>query len=789
MKKPTSLLLALLTSFSLTGGSLWAQGPEGRKAPQIEAAPNVKNFKALQKLNQQIVSLSKKAQPATVCLIAKNGRGSGSGVVVSEDGLVLTAAHVTSSMQNGIIVIFPDGTRKEGKALGADYDRDAAMVQITEPGKYPFVDVGQSKNLKRNQWTIALGHSGGFDPMRKPPVRLGRVLANRQFIVSDTAVIGGDSGGPLFDAQGKVIGIHSNIGRSLMENRHVPIDVFHNQWDDLKTGKTSGRRFNSAQQNNGPSPDQPVMGVQLADSDKGVRIEGVVPKSPAEKAGLKPGDVVKKINDKKVDSTEDMIKLVKNFKAGDEVSLNYHRDGEAQSAKVTLTSFRELSGEPEEKKEEKPAKKEEPKKDKRAEDEQKPAEQKENKPKKKEPKNEAKSGDKIEDLIKELMEKAANNNGRLEMTPELLEKMGGMEKLMEELQKRGGMGQVLPEGPDTFFESSLKALAPVAKKNEGSSAIVAIDGKMVALGTVISANGRLLTKDTETKKGKLTVRLGDKNYDAKVLKRFPEQDLALLKIDATDLKPVRFQTTEPPLGSILTTIGARNEPLGIGLLSVPGRAMAKVGFIGIRGGQSDKGVLIEQLVPKGAAEEAGLKDKDIITSIDGRKVDDHLEFGNLIRGRKAGDVLKVEYLRGDEARKATVKLKERAMPDNIRNDPRMKLSHGELSEKTSGYPDAIQHDIPLPPQLCGGPLFDLTGRCIGINVSRAGRTRTFAIPADEIQAMLKTVRAPKKPAVEKPVAKKPAAKKTNENLEAIKAIRESLRQIEKRLDELEKAER
>lgn len=789
MKKPTSLLLALLTSFSLTGGSLWAQGPEGRKAPQIEAAPNVKNFKALQKLNQQIVSLSKKAQPATVCLIAKNGRGSGSGVVVSEDGLVLTAAHVTSSMQNGIIVIFPDGTRKEGKALGADYDRDAAMVQITEPGKYPFADVGQSKNLKRNQWTIALGHSGGFDPMRKPPVRLGRVLANRQFIVSDTAVIGGDSGGPLFDAQGKVIGIHSNIGRSLMENRHVPIDVFHNQWDDLKTGKTSGRRFNSAQQNNGPSPDQPVMGVQLADSDKGVRIEGVVPKSPAEKAGLKPGDVVKKINDKKVDSTEDMIKLVKNFKAGDEVSLNYHRDGEAQSAKVTLTSFRELSGEPEEKKEEKPAKKEEPKKDKKAEDEQKPAEQKENKPKKEEPKNEAKSGDKIEDLIKELMEKAAKNNGRLEMTPELLEKMGGMEKLMEELQKRGGMGQVLPEGPDTFFESSLKALAPVAKKNEGSSAIVAIDGKMVALGTVISANGRLLTKDTETKKGKLTVRLGDKNYDAKVLKRFPEQDLALLKIDATDLKPVRFQTTEPPLGSILTTIGARNEPLGIGLLSVPGRAMAKVGFIGIRGGQSDKGVLIEQLVPKGAAEEAGLKDKDIITSIDGRKVDDHLEFGNLIRGRKAGDVLKVEYLRGDEARKATVKLKERAMRDNIRNDPRMKLSHGELSEKTSGYPDAIQHDIPLPPQLCGGPLFDLTGKCIGINVSRAGRTRTFAIPADEIQAMLKTVRAPKKPAVEKPVAKKPAAKKTNENLEAIKAIRESLRQIEKRLDELEKAER
>ena len=123
------------------------------------------------------------------------------------------------------------------------------------------------------------------------------------------------------------------------------------------------------------------------------------------------------------------------------------------------------------------------------------------------------------------------------------------------------------------------------------------------------------------------------------------------------------------------------------------------------------------------------------------------------------------------------------MRDNARNDPRMKMSHGELSEKTSGYPDAIQHDIPLPPQLCGGPLFDLKGRCIGINVSRAGRTKTYAIPADEIQAMLKSAKGAKKPV--KP--KKPVAK--NENLEAIKAIRESLKEIEKRLEEIEKAER
>ena len=135
------------------------------------------------------------------------------------------------------------------------------------------------------------------------------------------------------------------------------------------------------------------------------------------------------------------------------------------------------------------------------------------------------------------------------------------------------------------------------------------------------------------------------------------------------------------------------------------------------------------------------------------------------------------------------------MLDNVKNDPRMKHALGQLSEKTSGYPDAIQHDIPLPPQLCGGPLFNLKGKCIGINVSRAGRTKTYAIPADEIMGMLE-IKAPVKPAGR--VAKKqddwtkakPASSsKKNETLEAIKAIRASLRQIEKRLDGLEKAER
>ena len=391
----------------------------------------------------------------------------------------------------------------------------------------------------------------------------------------------------------------------------------------------------------------------------------------------------------------------------------------------------------------------------------------------------------LEGLLDNLLKDAAKNNGRMELTPGLVEKMGGMEKLMEELQKRAG--QLAPgamgSGGDEFFASSLQALEPVMKKNPGVTALVTVDGKLAALGTVISANGRILTKNAETDEGKLVVRLGGEEYEAKVLKRFPQRDLALLKIDAKNLRPVRFQIEEPALGSILTASGAENEPLGIGLLSVPGRAMSKIGFIGIQAAEGDGGVLIARLVSGGAAEQAGLKENDIITSLDNEKVEDPISFGGLVRGRKAGEDVRVGYLREGEPGELKVTLKERKIRDSVQDDPRMKLSLGRLSEKTGGYPDVIQHDIPLPPELCGGPLFNLKGRCIGVNVSRAGRTKTYAIPADEIVELLNMKAAPKPES--KVAAKRAPSKK--ETLEAIKAIRESMKQIESRLEQLEES--
>ena len=103
--------------------------------------------------------------------------------------------------------------------------------------------MGHSDDIKPGTWCMALGHPGGIQQGRTPPIRLGRVLNSgkgARFLVTDATVISGDSGGPLFDLEGRVIGVHSNIGMNVNQNQHVPIDVYREQWNDLLAGKAIG---------------------------------------------------------------------------------------------------------------------------------------------------------------------------------------------------------------------------------------------------------------------------------------------------------------------------------------------------------------------------------------------------------------------------------------------------------------------------------------------------------------------------------------------------------------------
>ena len=276
------------------------------------------------------------ARKATVCL--KVGAGSGTGVIVSADGLVLTAAHVVGGVGKELKVLMEDGTEYSAHSLGLNAKNDAAMVQIDSEETFPFVEYlsansDESSSARVGDWVFALGHSGGFDEERGSVVRLGRLLrVAESTIQSDCKLIGGDSGGPLFDLNGVLIGIHSRVGRRLAQNMHVPLEVFHRDWDELEAGKfVEDGPFAEK-----PEPGTGFMGVGVEMQEEVLKVTQVEPGYPAEKAGVKVGDAIKKVNDSDVRSKEDLAKLMKSYSDGEAVTLLCGRDGVDVVIRLTL---------------------------------------------------------------------------------------------------------------------------------------------------------------------------------------------------------------------------------------------------------------------------------------------------------------------------------------------------------------------------------------------------------------------------------------------------------------------
>ncbi|MDX1680786.1 MAG: S1C family serine protease [Akkermansiaceae bacterium] len=292
-------------------------------------------------IESKVQAVAAKALPSTVALLSERSGASGSGVVVSSEGLVLTAAHVIQGAEE-MQVIFPNGKQTTGKVLGANYSKDIAMVQLPQETEWPAVEIGKSKDLKAGDWVVSLGHSAGFDSNRPPPVRFGRVVSTgpREFLTTDCTLIGGDSGGPLFDLDGKVIGIHSNIGESVNNNNHSGIEGFHEDWQRLLDGETWGKLALNPFAN----PEMPVLGIGMGQTrgGTGVVVESVVQDSPAAAAGVRPGDLILSLDGDAIEHGGDLLTLLAKRKAGDRVSLGLMRGKQSLDAEVELMKRSQL---------------------------------------------------------------------------------------------------------------------------------------------------------------------------------------------------------------------------------------------------------------------------------------------------------------------------------------------------------------------------------------------------------------------------------------------------------------
>ncbi len=307
---------------------------------RTSAPASIEDLRSLEAVTKKVVE---KCTPATVGVML--GMGAGSGVIVSDDGLVLTAAHVSGPPGKDCTLILPDGTRVKGKTLGTNDKLDSGMIKITDKskakdGKWPFLPTAKSGDLKKGQWVVSLGHPGGWRTGRPPVARLGQVLDNQKDLIrTNCTLVGGDSGGPLFDLDGNVIGIHSRIGFTLAHNIHVPLDGFKVEWAQLVAGETIGKA---------PKTQPPYFGASFEDPDgkeakgtRGVKVTYVADEGPAAEAGVLIDDEITTFDGKDVRTADELRRQLARRKPGDEVEVIVKRGTRTVTLKVTLARRRE----------------------------------------------------------------------------------------------------------------------------------------------------------------------------------------------------------------------------------------------------------------------------------------------------------------------------------------------------------------------------------------------------------------------------------------------------------------
>jgi serine protease Do len=272
------------------------------------------------------------------------GQGLGSGFVISQDGYILTNAHVVADSDEVTVRLANDKREFKAKVVGADRRTDVALLKVDATG-LPTVTLGNSADLKVGEWVAAIGSPFGFDSTITAGIvsAKGRTLPDESFvpfIQTDVAVNPGNSGGPLLNLKGEVVGINSQIysrtGGYMGLSFAIPIEVALDVSKQLQaTGKVTRGRLGVHIQE---------VTKELApsfnlDKPTGALIAGVEPGSAAEKAGVRRGDVILKYDGKLVESAIELPRLVAASKPGTAATLEVWRQGASRTLNVTLGEF------------------------------------------------------------------------------------------------------------------------------------------------------------------------------------------------------------------------------------------------------------------------------------------------------------------------------------------------------------------------------------------------------------------------------------------------------------------
>jgi len=303
----------------------------------------------------------------------------------------------------------------------------------------------------------------------------------------------------------------------------------------------------------------------------------------------------------------------------------------------------------------------------------------------------------------------------------------------------------------------LAPFQPVVAKANSATVRVLCDDKDAALGTIVAAEGLILTKASELR-GAISVKLGDGSLlDAVITSVHKETDLALIRIDMKGLKAVAFDDSKQvPTGSWLAAAGITANPTAVGIVSVMTRDLSGFdardtlnqnrGYLGILLGKEDDptgGAKVDGFPADGTsgAQKAGLKKGDTIFEVNGKRIAGSEDLRELLSNYKPGEKVKVKVRRAAEELDYTITL---GKPVANRSDIQNAMG-GELSGRRTGFPTVLQTDMILDPKNIGGPVVDLDGKVLGISIARAGRVETWILPSETIRPLLVDMRAGKFP--------------------------------------------
>ena len=289
--------------------------------------------------------------------------------------------------------------------------------------------------------------------------------------------------------------------------------------------------------------------------------------------------------------------------------------------------------------------------------------------------------------------------------------------------------------PESVRSATLRQVfRTVTGKNLPSAVRIRLRGRENSgvLGTVVDADGGILTKASELEKDKRIVcRLSDgRDLPAEVVATDEATDLALLKVEAKDLTPLEWRADgDPQVGDWVLTISNQDVPLAVGVVSVQQHPIAREdtrGMLGIGFENANKTTEISQVYSKSAAEDAGLVIGDRIQSIDGVPMKSADEVMRTMRSHKPGDKIELIILRKDKVLTFSPVLTSPLGEFQSLLSKQNQLG-GRLSRRRDNFPLVVQHDTVLSPEDCGGPLLDIDGKGIGLNIARAGRTESYAL--------------------------------------------------------------